>query len=168
MFFKSSQKGFSFVEIIISLFIVGLLSSLVIPQYLDTKSYLSLKTSSEELSEFFFLSQKTASSRGVTVNITFTYKETDPESIQHVSFFLLNPYNAGIHEDQVIISDFVQCSASTDITSIQFYPNNSWGLFTNDTPVTDSTFNLTLSFKDTNYFIHFFPNSATIQLIKPD
>ena len=161
------SKGFTFVEIFISLFIVGLISTLVIPRYLDSKSTLALKTQSEELSEYFFLTQHTAASLGLTLNVTINSNEDNSNFINSFSFFLPHIHTSLIQEDIIKFSNFVTCSLSTPITSIEFYPDKSWGLFLNSNSIPASAFHILVSFKSTEYIIQFFSHSSSIQLIKP-
>ena len=162
------SKGFTFVDIFISLFIVGLISTLIIPRYLDSKSYIALKTQAEELSEYFFLTQHTANALGITLNVTLHQNQNDSNFIESISFFLPHIHSSIIQEEIIQFSNFTTCSLSTSITSIEFYPNKSWGLFLNSTALPNSTLHVLLSFKSVDYNLQFFPNSSTIQLIKPD
>ncbi|MBH38536.1 hypothetical protein CL658_05830 [bacterium] len=164
---NNTNNGFTFVEIFISLFILGLISSLIIPRYLSSKSYIALKTSSKELSELFFLSQQKASSFGITTNVVINYSENDASAIESFTFFLPHSQTLVIEDTIFKIPQFVTCTLSKSITSIQFYPNKSWALLQNLTPLADHYLSILMSYKSVSYPLEFYSESSTIQLIDP-
>tara|TARA_A100001015_G_C14487020_1_gene517739 strand:+ start:46 stop:549 length:504 start_codon:yes stop_codon:yes gene_type:complete len=164
---KKLNAGFTFLEIFISLFILGLVSTLVVPRYLASKTYIALKTSSKELSELFFLSQQKASSFGVTTNVSINYSTDNPDQIESLTFYMPHPYLPSLEESMFNVPQFVSLAITQPITNVEFYSDKTWSLIQNSVPLSDHSLSVLLSFKDSQYHIRFYPNSSSIQLIKP-
>mgnify|MGYP001248850808 CR=1 FL=1 len=164
---KKLNTGFTFVEVFISLFILGLVSTLVVPRYIASKTYIALKTSSKELSELFFLSQQKASSFGVTTNVSINYSIDHPDQIESLTFYMPHPYLSSLEESMFNVPKFISLTLTQPITNVEFYSDKTWSMIQNTAPLSDQNLSVSLSFKESQYHIRFYPNSSSIQLIEP-
>ena len=143
------------------------MSTLLIPRYIDSKTYISLKTSSKELSELFFLSQQKSSSFGVTTNVSINYSIDNPDQVESLTFYMPHPYLLSLEESMFNVPQFVSLTLTQPITNVEFYSDKTWAMIQNMIPLVDQSLSVSLSFKESQYHIYFYPNSSSIQLIEP-
>ena len=164
---SSRNSGFSLLEIILTLFLLGLISSLIIPRFVSSKSSITVRTSASEIAELFFLSQQQAYTLGITTNVGISYND-DGASVQSLIFSLKDSHSLRIEDTTITIPQTAETSITQAVTRIEFYPNKSWGLFIGAGLLANSTLTLTLSDNGSLYELYFYPNSNSIQFIKPN
>jgi prepilin-type N-terminal cleavage/methylation domain-containing protein len=164
---SARNSGFSLLEIILTLFLLGLISSLIIPRFVSSKSSITVRTSASEIAELFFLSQQQAQSLGITTNVSINYND-DGASVQSLVFSLKDSHSSRIEDTTITIPQTAQTSITQAVTHIEFYPNKSWGLFIGAGQLGNAALVLTLSDNGSLYELYFYPNSTSIEFIKPN
>ena len=157
-------NGFTLIEMLILLFILGILSTLAIPSFYHSYQRLTLSTTAKDVLALCQLAQSTAKSTDTPIRLTFT---RDPNnnitSIQtqmpHKVTKLDTPETISIPEKITLTSDLV-------FTSINFNSNGSWTIYALETAINAPVLTLTFTNQKTIQQILFYAESQMIHLQK--
>ena len=161
----SRSVGFTVVEILFVLFIVGLLSVLIAPKFFRPTQTILLESTSLDLVNFFHLAQSSAKTLKQPVIVSLNW--LNDNDIESFSTTLPHTKPGYSNTHSVFIPDQLTCSINYKLDAIHFQENSSWKLYYESAQLSEDDLVLNLSNElDLHEFI-FYPNSQHIQHYRP-